>query len=124
MKKTQIKIKNYLKKRNWDKNPVVNLAKSISIESAELLEVFQWSNPSNEEILKDKNKLSEIKGELADIFIYAFEVAVALGLDSEKVVLEKLKAVEKKYPVKLVKGADHQSYLKIKNQHRSKRYAK
>ena len=124
MKQTQKTIQDYLKKRNWDKNPVTNLTKSIIIEAAELLEIFQWDNPSNQALLKDKNRLDEVKGELADVFIYAFGAAISLGLDAEKIVLDKLKKVEEKYPVELVKGVDRQSYLKIKNKHRSIRYAK
>jgi hypothetical protein len=67
------------------------------------LELFQWENLSLEEVKKDKEKLAEIEKELADVLIYALEIAVLLGLGTEKIIFEKLARAEKKYPAKLMK---------------------
>lgn len=101
MKKIEKEIYQYLKERGWHKPNPVDIAKSISIEAAELLELFQWTNTDIESTKKDMQKMEEIRGELADIFIYAFDMAVVLGLDTEKTIRHKLELVKKKYPPKL-----------------------
>jgi hypothetical protein len=57
----QTKVKTYLEERGWDKLRPGDLAKSISIEAAELLEHFQWHNPELEEVRKDSEKIAELK---------------------------------------------------------------
>lgn len=117
-------IKRYLKERGWDKLAPADLAKSLLIEGAELLEHFQWSNPTPEEIKKDKQKFAEIQSEVADIFIYCIEMADRLGFDLEKATTEKLKKVKEKYPAKLFKENEavpgSSLYWKIKAEHRKK----
>lgn len=114
-------IKKYLKERGWDTLQPGDLAKSIAIESGELLEHFQWSNPSIEEIKKDKKKYIEIQKELADIFIYCLDLSIVLGFNTEKIILEKLKHIKKKYPVKLMKKKESSSlYWEIKKEYRKK----
>ncbi|PIP29524.1 hypothetical protein COX27_00930 [Candidatus Kuenenbacteria bacterium CG23_combo_of_CG06-09_8_20_14_all_36_9] len=102
------------------------MAKSICIETAELLEIFQWTSIDIKETKQDLKRMEEIKKELADVFIYAFEMTVLLGIDSEKIIKEKLEQVKKKYPAELMRknakdgsgsGADPK-YWKIKNSHR------
>lgn len=92
------KIVDFRNSRDWKKfHTGENLAKSISIEAAELLEEFQWSN-------KERN-LDNLKKELADILIYCILFADAYNLDIEQVILEKLKENEIKYPVETSKGS-------------------
>jgi len=117
MKKVQQKIKNYAKARGWDTPEPAHIAKSLVIEDAELLELFQWDNFTRKKVLKNKELMDKIKDELADIFIYAFDMAVTLRLDAETAVLQKLKKVEEKYPETLVKGC-RKNYLKLKHKHR------
>ncbi len=117
--RTQKVIRNYLKARNWLNLKPANVAKSISIESAELLEHFQWSDPKIQELLDDYEKLNGIKKELADIMIYCFDMAVILKFDALKAVREKIKHNKKKYPAKLMKssGASNK-YWEIKKHYR------
>jgi NTP pyrophosphatase (non-canonical NTP hydrolase) len=126
MKKLEKRIASYLKERGWDKLRPSDLAKSILIEGAELLEHFQWENASLEEVKKDKEKMKEIKKELADILIYSLDMAVLLEIDAEKIILEKLEYISKKYPAHIVKkdskkepGAGKE-YLRIKKLYRRK----
>jgi NTP pyrophosphatase (non-canonical NTP hydrolase) len=125
MKKIEKRVYAYAKARNWHKLKPGDLAKSIMIEGAELLELFQWDNPTLEEVKKDKEKVKEIAKELADIFIYSIELATELNLDIDKIVEEKLKHVEKKYPAKLIKQSQKVSgpgrsaeYWRIKKEFR------
>ena len=73
-----------------------DLAISISLESSELLELFQWK--SSEATVSEK--LPQIKEELADVFIYAFMLADNLNLDVEKIIADKIVVNSKKYPIK------------------------
>ncbi|MDO8881225.1 MAG: nucleotide pyrophosphohydrolase [Coriobacteriia bacterium] len=80
-----------------------NLAASISIEAAELLECFQWS--SDETIAEDVEKRrSEIEEEIADVLIYALLLAHDTGIDPAKAVQRKLAKNDERYPAKKAKG--------------------
>ena len=87
--------------RNWKQfhNPKY-LAISISLEAAELLEVFQWSGAD----LECRDKLDKIKEELADVVNYAVLMADACGLDLDEIVREKVRRNEEKYPVEKAFG--------------------
>ena len=80
------------------------MAKSIAIESGELLECFQWN--SNYDI-------EEVKSELADIFNYCLLLADKLEVDPEQIVLDKMKMTAKKYPIEKAKGVSTK-YTKLK----------
>lgn len=82
--------------RNWQQfhNPK-DLALSISLEAAELLEVFQWSG-GDTSINGNKNRVQE---ELADILIYCVLMAEACGLDIEQLIKNKLLINSSKYPI-------------------------
>ena len=126
MKKLTHDIFTYLKEREWDDLKPGDVAKSISIEAAELLELFQWTNPTLDEFKKDAEKIEVLKGELADVLIYALDLAVLLELDAEKLIRAKLDKITKKYPAHLFKNKVVGSkkhldvYLEIKNAHRAK----
>jgi NTP pyrophosphatase (non-canonical NTP hydrolase) len=94
----------FLKERNWDKLRPSDLAKSISIESAELLELFQWSNKELNEVRVDKEKINEIKKELADVFLYCLYMSVLLKLNTKQIIIDKLEYASKKYPPSLIKN--------------------
>jgi NTP pyrophosphatase (non-canonical NTP hydrolase) len=70
MKKLEQDIKQYLEERGWDKLKPGDVAKSISIEAGELLELFQWENPSLDEVKNNPEKVKQIEKELADIMTY------------------------------------------------------
>src|SRR3989344_7534388 len=103
MKELEKKVYKFLKDRGWDHLRPADLTKSIIIEGAELLELFQWENVSLEEIKNNAEKIEEIKKELADVLIYAIEMSVLLNLNTEKIIIDKLKKVDKKYPAKLMR---------------------
>jgi NTP pyrophosphatase (non-canonical NTP hydrolase) len=78
-----------------------NLAASISIESAELLELFQWDT---EEEPVDGARRERIAEELADIAIYALLLAARTDIDLTRAIEEKIEENERKYPVDKAKG--------------------
>lgn len=82
--------------RNWKQfhNPK-DLAISVSLEAAELLEVFQWSGTDTD----CAEKSDKIKEELADVLNYCILMADACGLDLDEIVRAKVRRNEEKYPV-------------------------
>jgi NTP pyrophosphatase (non-canonical NTP hydrolase) len=84
--------------RDWGQfhNPK-DLALAITIESAELLELFLWKKAEEADVEK-------VKEELADVFAYAFLIAEKYNLDVKEIVLEKIKKNAEKYPVDKAKG--------------------
>ena len=90
---TLIKFRN---ERDWKKfHTPENLSKSICIESAELLEHFQWGKEYD---------LGEVSEELADVFIYCIYMADRLNLDLKKIILDKMEKNAIKYPVDKSRG--------------------
>lgn len=88
-------LREFVRERDWQQfHTPENLAKSISIEAAELLECFQW-NSSDYDSAKD---------ELADVFTYCLLLADRLGLDPDTIVMEKLAKTRAKYPVEKSRG--------------------
>lgn len=96
--------------RNWKQfhNPK-DLAISISLEAAELLEVFQWSAMD----VKCTEKIDKIKEELADVVNYCILMADVCGLDLDEIVQEKIKRNNEKYPVEKAYGRS-EKYDKLK----------
>lgn len=82
--------------RDWKKfHTPENLAKSISIESAELLEHFQWGKEYDAD---------EVADELADVLIYCIYMADAMDFDIEEIIFNKMAKNAVKYPVNKSKG--------------------
>jgi NTP pyrophosphatase (non-canonical NTP hydrolase) len=117
MNELQEEIWDYLVEREWHRLNPGDLAKSISIEAAELLEHFQWSQPSAGELKADPEKMVKIRKEIADVIIYALELCSVFEIDFQEVVKEKLAHVRKKYPVEEVLGK-RDNYHAIKEKYR------
>ncbi|MBX3094180.1 MAG: nucleotide pyrophosphohydrolase [Cryobacterium sp.] len=89
-------LRAFVAERDWAQfHSPENLAKSISIEAAELLECFQWGSDADHERLRD---------ELADVLTYALLLADRIGVDPSELVLEKLEQTRRKYPVEKARG--------------------
>jgi NTP pyrophosphatase (non-canonical NTP hydrolase) len=87
--------------RNWEQfHNSKDLALAISIEAAELNELFLWKTTEESEKV-DRTKLKE---ELADIFAFALLLAGKLNFNVKEIVLEKIKKNDAKYPVDKAKG--------------------
>ncbi len=94
-------IASFRDERNWRQfHTPKDLAISISLEAAELLEVFQWSG----EDLFVKSKREKIEEELADVMIYCYLMADAVGADIDEIISKKLKTNKEKYPIQKAYG--------------------
>jgi len=92
------KLTEFRDQRDWEQfHNAKDLSLALSIEAAELNELFLWK--SAEEADVDK-----IKEELADIFSFAFLLANKLDLDVKEIVLDKIRKNAEKYPVEKAKG--------------------
>ena len=92
------RIRKFTEDRDWDQfHSAANLAKSISIEAAELLECFQWSDTQYD--------LEHVKEELADVIVYCQNMLDRLGLDADEIVMSKMEKNEAKYPVEKARGS-------------------
>ena len=86
-----------VQERDWAQfHSSANLAKSIVIEAAELLECFQWDDADP--------PIDRIAGELADVLTYCQLLADKLGLDVDRIVLDKLETTKSKYPIERSRG--------------------
>ena len=91
------RIRKFTSDRDWDKfHSPENLAKSIVIEAAELLECFQWDNENFD--------LQHVKEELADVIVYAQDLLDKLNLDADEIVNMKMDQNEREYPVEKARG--------------------
>lgn len=98
------KIHQFVKERDWKKfHGHKDLALSLMIEAAELLEHFQWKNEEEIKEAAQKNK-EEIAEEIADVGIYLLELADNLNINLREAILNKMEKNAKKYPIQKAKG--------------------
>lgn len=92
------KLKQFAHDRDWAQfHNAKDLALALSIEAAELNELFLWKKP-------EEANPERIKDELADIFAYALQLAAKYNLDINQIVLEKIEKNEIKYPATKARG--------------------
>lgn len=101
-----IEVREFLHERDWEKyHTPKDLAESICIEAAELLQLFQWIKPEESDQFKnDPSKVHQIREELSDVVIYCLSMANTLNLDLTQAVLDKIDQNKKKYPIDRYKG--------------------
>lgn len=103
--------------RNWSQfhNPK-DLALSLTLEAAELLELFQWKD-SDEAVSVNRERMKE---ELADVLLYSILFADRLGFDLDDIILSKLEKNGRKYPVELARDSK-EKYDALKRAHKEDR---
>ena len=102
-----IALREFSSLRNWDQfHTPKNLAMALSVEAAELLELFQWLTPEQAiELSTDPDRSKCVGEELADILVYLVRFADIFGLDLNQAVADKLASNAEKYPVDRVRGS-------------------
>ena len=104
----QAKFRTFVKERDWDQyhNPK-NIAMALTVEAAELLEIFQWLSIEEAKEVKDNPEIKEkISHELADIMVYLMRLADKTNINLQQAINEKMVLNAKKYPANLVKGSN------------------
>ena len=104
IKKLSRKVKEFRDARDWKQfhNPK-DMALSLSLEAAEVLEHFQWRNGKEQEDYIKKHR-NEIADELSDVFYWVLLMAHDLHIDLSKAFDKKMKKSARKYPIKKSKG--------------------
>ena len=99
------KVDEFSKARDWEKfHTPKNLAMALTVEAAELMEIFQWLEPQETVQNLASEKQIAVEHEIADIFIYLLRFCSVSGIDLISAAEEKLKHNAEKYPAELVKG--------------------
>ena len=90
----------FIHARKWEPyHQPKNLAASISIEAAELLEIFQWEDIDKADARINKHLMAQIKDEAADIMIYLLSLSNALQFDISEAVAKKVETNKKRFKV-------------------------
>ena len=99
-------VNDFVDDRDWHQfHSPKNLAMSIAIEAAELMEHFQWIGLDESRLLSgEPEKLQAVGEELADVVCYSLAMANELGLDLSKAVRDKMAKNELKYPAEEYRG--------------------
>ncbi len=99
-------VNDFVERRDWHQfHSPKNLAMSIAIETAELMEHFQWiSVEESRRVAEVPDRLAEVEEELADVLCYTLAMANELGLDLSEAVRRKMAKNEKKYPAEQYRG--------------------
>ena len=102
VKKIQVELRQFAAERDWKQfHKPKNLAMAMSVEVAELVEIFQWMTPEQaENAHKDSLVKGRIADEVADVFVYLIQLADHTEIDLEKAVIEKIKKNAIKHPPK------------------------
>jgi len=112
IKSLTAKIKAFRDARDWKQfHNHKDVALSLVLEAAEVLEHFQWKSPKEVE-QHGKEYKNELADELADVAMYLFELSDNLGIDLGKAMVNKMKKNALKYPVHKAKGR-HTKYNKL-----------
>ena len=110
------RVRSFVHERDWEKyHKPKDLAISICLEAAELLELFQWKSEDEiRELLENSERFRKrIEEELADVLIYAFSFSNVLNIEVANIINTKIKINERKYPVeryygRFIKDQDNQ----------------
>jgi len=107
IKELKKRIKKFRDERDWEQfHDPKNLAEAISIEAAELQELFLWKNVDeiNNKIKNEPEYRKKIEYELSDVITFALNLANTLDVDVARTITEKIEINNKKYPVDKARG--------------------
>lgn len=98
------KLRDFARQRDWERfHSPKNLAMALSVEAAEIAEIFQWLTEEGSLSLTPE-KLAGLREEIGDVMIYLAILADKFGIDPLKAALEKIEINNRKYPAEKVKG--------------------
>lgn len=111
----------FVQERAWEPfHTPKNLAMALSVEVAEIIELFQWLTPEQSQDLPQE-KRAALANEIGDVMIYLTMLAAKLDLDPLEAAWEKMEINRKKYPAQQVRGKSlkYFEYETWKNPNRS-----
>lgn len=99
-------IADFATARDWNGfHTPKNLSMALSVESSELMEIFQWlTEEQSRSIMEDPTNAKNVRDEVADILVYLIRLTDILGIQLEHAVKEKMIDNDAKYPIETSKG--------------------
>jgi NTP pyrophosphatase (non-canonical NTP hydrolase) len=98
------RLRAFVAERDWDQfHSPKNLSMALSVEAAELVEIFQWLTEAESAVL-DEARRARVEAELADILVYLVRIADRLDVDLLQAAARKLGENARKYPADRVRG--------------------
>lgn len=98
------RLRVFAEERDWEQfHSPKNLAMALSVEAAEIVEIFQWMTEDQSKDLSAE-KIRELKEEIGDVMIYLTKLADKFGINPLDAAKEKIEINEKKYPAEAVRG--------------------
>ena len=99
-------VRQFVDERDWNRfHAPKNLAMALAVEAAELMEHFLWIGPEqSRQVVHNRNKLTQVGEELADVLCFALALANQLDLDIASTVKAKLAKNRQKYPAREYRG--------------------
>jgi NTP pyrophosphatase (non-canonical NTP hydrolase) len=104
-------VREFVSERDWERyHSPKNLAASIAIEAAEIMEHFQWyETGESRELVKDEGTRTMVAEEVADVIIYCLALANQLDIDVSTAVREKLENGRRRFPIGYMPTKDEES---------------
>lgn len=97
-------IRKFSEERDWRQfHTPKNLAASVNVEAAELLEIFMWLTPE-QSLALGPDKLQEARDEIGDVLICLLNLADRIGIDPLEAAVQKMVKNRAKYPIEKAKG--------------------
>lgn len=86
--------------RDWQRfHTPKNLAAALSVEAAELLEIFQWLTPEESARVMERSEAAhQVEDEVADVLAYLLQLCEVLGVDALSALAEKMERNERRFP--------------------------
>jgi dCTP diphosphatase len=99
------KLRDYADARDWQQfHSPKNLAMALSVEAAELVEIFQWLTEAQSQELSAEQR-QQTEHEIADIFLYLLRMSDRLNIDIVDAAKKKILVNETRYPADKVRGS-------------------
>lgn len=97
-------LRDFARERDWDQfHSPKNLAMALTVEAAELLEIFQWLTEEQSRTL-DEARRAQAREEIADVLLYVLRLADRLGIDPLGAAADKIRRNAERYPAEKVRG--------------------
>lgn len=102
VEKLQRRLAGFAGARGWEPyHTPKNLAVALSVEAAELVEIFQWLTPEESaRVMEEPEKAHRVRDEVADVLAYLLQFCEVLGVDALQALSEKIDRNELRFPRK------------------------
>lgn len=105
LEKLRLALREFAAERDWEQfHTPKNLAAALSVEAAELLEIFQWMSDTQSRTLGDEDRKA-VADEIADVLMYLVRISDVLNINLSSSVEQKLAKNREKYPIEQAKGS-------------------